>query len=152
MSPRNRQKVVRDSRPGNAVKSPVSDESYLDMTLEFRLKFLSHDKHALADAGKSDLKRLLKKLASIEGMTIREARNCNILADYSTTNPANQGFADRFVSHMDSAGVEEVEHIACLKVEQSQDGRVYGYRNLNRFHIVYWDPKHALMPEGKKKR
>lgn len=116
-----------------------------DKHLRFRFGRLDHGgKWPLTKIDKKDHERLLKRLGHFETMTVAEARKNNLLAQYDMTDCPNKAAKTRLSNQYGG-----LDSITRLTVEPSGSLRLHGILEENEFHIVWWDPKHEIWPEGK---
>lgn len=130
---------------GKHPKSVTPD--YEERTLRFRFGKLDHHQWPLGNITKEHHKRLLKRLAYFEQLTVTKAKANKVLADYDMAECPNQQAAKRLTSQYDGA-----DSLCCLKIAPSENLRLLGIRELNEFHIIWWDAAHDIWPEGKIKR
>jgi hypothetical protein len=90
---------------------------------------------------------LLKRLGYFEGLTVSEAKSNNLLVQYDMTECPNTAAKKRLANQYDG-----LDSITRLTVEPAGSLRLHGILEGNEFHIVWWDPKHDIWPEGKNVR
>ncbi|MEU9516816.1 hypothetical protein [Micromonospora sp. NPDC048169] len=120
---------------------------YEDQQIRFRFGRLDHGRWALCDIDKAHHKRLLNRLAHFENLTVGQAKQQGLLADYDMSTFPNRQAAKRLAEQYDGQ-----DSISRLKVAPGENLRLLGIRELNEFHIVWWDPAHVIWDEGKIRR
>lgn len=138
-------KQVRGRTVPRPDKQVRSHQSEIDGELRFRFGKLDHKNWPLYRARGSDLERLLKKMAQIESLTLKQARDNGVVADYGNLNECPNKTVQGKVP-------PEVDSITKIVIEKSGAGRMFAHRILNELHIIWYDPKHEVWPEGKTRR
>jgi hypothetical protein len=52
------------------------------------------------------------------------------------------------LARLDAIGLADMTKISVLRLGGQQ--RLYGFRDRNVFHLVWWDPRHEIWPSHKK--
>lgn len=126
---------------------PLVGTRAVDGCLRFRLDQIDYQTLPLHKIKPARHERLLRKLASLENWTVKQARDNEVLAFYDIADIPNKSLRDILIKRFDGR-----DNIACLKVERSQAGRLLGFCDDNEFHILWWDPDHDVWPQGKNRR
>lgn len=84
---------------------------------------------------------LLDKIKSIETMTVHEVFNGNPGKDYEIDQLPNADAARRLE---DDLPYSDQDQISRLQIAGKQ--RLYGFRQGNNFHVLWWDPEHEIWP------
>lgn len=92
-------------------------------------------------------KKLISRLQYFEQMTVDQAQKKSKLADYNMQDCPNQNASKRLANQYDGA-----DTLTRLTIEDSGSLRLFGIREANIFHIVWWDQNHEVWPENKIKR
>lgn len=137
--PRLSKAIVTNKQP---VIQKVND---LDKKITFHFGMVDFNRWPLHAISKTDLKRLLKRLKHIEQLSVNQARANSVIADYEVQNIPNMG-ARRAITEMNQ------DTICCIKIAPSEELRLYGVREINQIHILWWDPTHEIWNMGKVKR
>lgn len=153
--PRAAQLPERSKRPatGNvtidAGKSPQTAPDRQDvMSRKPTWKFadLDHDgAWPMATLDGADLTQLLYKLRDFEGMTIRELF-------YKGDEPGKQYDVPSLPGHalkrLSELGRDDETKLARLRTGARE--RLYGFLRAEVFHVLWWDPTHAVYPSVKR--
>jgi hypothetical protein len=96
------------------------------------------------EVGSEELCGVLEQLGSFESMTVREAFSGSPGKDYNIEGIPNKDAQKR----LDAIGLPDQTQISRLRLGGTQ--RLYGFRQGNVFHIVWWDPRHEIWPSRKR--
>lgn len=129
-------------------KRPAAAPSrHEEQQIRFRFGRLDHGKWALCEIDRAHHRRVLDRLAYFEQMTVGQAKQNGILSDYDMKDCKNKQATKRLAEQYDGQ-----DSLCCLKIAPSESLRLLGIRELNEFHVVWWDPAHEVWPEGKIRR
>ncbi len=83
---------------------------------------------------------------TFESMTVGEVFPGNGYPgkDYNVEEIPTREALDR----LDALGLADMTQISVLRLGGQQ--RLFGFRDRNVFHIVWWDPRHQIWPSHKK--
>lgn len=113
-----------------------------DRTPFFSFEHLCERNYQLMDLGKRELKELHNFLKMISKMTWKQIRISDGL-EYKTI-PRDSLSCSVPKSVPDDARIDEI------RVTQAH--RIFGFRVESVFNVVWFDPTHGVVPQGKKKR
>ncbi|WP_269939975.1 hypothetical protein [Arthrobacter sp. HY1533] len=112
--------------------------------LRFRFDLIDNNNWPLHKIQSSHHQRLLKRLSYFEGLTLEDAKSNGSLGDYDMTKCRNKAAAKILKeSH------EGLDSLCKLVIQPSGPLRLFGIREANVIHILWWDSKHEIWPEGK---
>lgn len=115
--------------------------------LRFRFDLSDDTNWPLHKIRSSDHRRLLKRLKYFEGLTVQQARENKVLGDYDMTTCPNQNARTVLKNQHDG-----LDTLCKLVIEPSGALRLFGIRKQNVIHILWWDSRHEVWPEGKQVR
>jgi hypothetical protein len=92
------------------------------------------------------LRGILTQLAGLESMTVGEVFSGRGYPgkEYEVENIPTREALER----LDALGLADQTKISVLRLGGEQ--RLYGFRDGNVFHVVWWDPEHEIWPSKKK--
>ncbi|MBT1162094.1 hypothetical protein [Bifidobacterium sp. SO1] len=94
-------------------------------------------------------KQVLKRLQHIEAETLEQARANDDVGDYPVEElkAKNSSAYSKYLRI-----VPDAECLCKVVIGNSQSERIFGYREGNVIHIIWYDPNHDVWPENKRKR
>jgi hypothetical protein len=137
-------RVFGTSAPSAGKEPRASPDSFEDQRLRFRFDLVDEKHWQLHKIQTADHLKLLKRLKHFETLTVGDAKKSSILADYDMSKCPNKN-AQRILQNT----FEGQDSLARLLVEPSGALRLFGIREGNEIHVLWWDPKHDIWPEGK---
>ncbi len=150
-----RQVRTQPSRKRSAPKTqPQNDRSVIkvppsfnDEQLRFRFDKVDFDDYCLHKSTPEQHKRILKRLAHLEQETLRQARSNNDVGDYrmDELKSKNKRAYEKLRHHF-----EELEYLCKVVVGNGGSERIFGYREGNVIHIIWFDANHSVWPEHKR--
>jgi hypothetical protein len=96
------------------------------------------------EIGSAELCGVLRQLGNFESMTVTEAFSGSPGKDYEIEAIPNRQARDR----LEAIGLADQTRIS--RFQLGGTARLYGFRQDNVFHVVWWDPKHEIWPSQKK--
>lgn len=115
-----------------------------DRQLRFRFDSTDDRRWPLHSITTEHHQRLLKRLKYFERLTLRQARSNNVLGDYDMSECPNH--VARRVLQNEHGGLDSLTK---LVVEPSGPLRLFGIREGNEIHVLWWDAEHEIWPESK---
>lgn len=113
----------------------------------WRFKHFDHDgPWSFTGTTGDELCNLIKRLAKFEDMTVNSAFNGGGYPgkEYDIEHIPTAKARER----LDAIGLADMTKISVFRLGGEE--RVYGFRCANVFHVVWWDPDHAIWPSRKK--
>ena len=144
-SPPGRASLPEKPSPRRSAAIPASGSS--GERICWRFAHVDHDgPWGFEDVGGDALCEILKHLASLESMTVREVFPGNGYPgkDYDVAAIPTESARNR----LDALGLADMTKISVLRL--GGQPRLYGFRHGNVFHVVWWDPDHEIWPSLKK--
>jgi len=86
---------------------------------------------------------ILRKLAAFESMTANEAFTGSPGKDYEIAEIPHKNAVPR----LEAIGLGDQTRIS--RFELQGKWRLYGFRQGNVFHVVWWDPEHEIWPPAR---
>lgn len=108
---------------------------------------LDHQQWPLHGISKSDHKRMLIRLKYLESLTLAQALSQKIIGDYDMSECPNKSARTRLANEY-----EGLDSLTKIVVEPSGAMRLFARRIGAELHLIWWDPKHDVWPEGKQRR
>lgn len=147
--PKNR-KVPHPSQQG--VKQTVNPGSFLPgaetshQRVSWRFAHVDHEgPWGFDDIQPDVLCEILRKLADCESMTLAELRNTRrFFKEYDLPG----GLCRQALDRLTAMRRDDMTKIHRLEFTGTQ--RLYGFLEGNIFHVVWWDPSHAVYPSSLK--
>ncbi|MCP3798480.1 hypothetical protein NLX83_04325 [Allokutzneria sp. A3M-2-11 16] len=89
---------------------------------------------------------LLKRVKGFESMTVQEifARGDGTGKDYALPDLPSKAALER----LRELEYDDRDQISRLRIDGP--GRLYGFRERERFYVLWWDPEHEIWPSKKK--
>lgn len=140
-------KRVPDLGAKIGTKTPAVTRPDRDAKLRFRFDQVDETHWPLHDINTRDHKRLLKRLKHFEGMTLHQALTTGAISDYDMSNCPNKAAQKVLANQYDGQ-----DSMTKLVIEPSGSLRLFGIREAHEIHVIWWDAKHEIWPEGKVKR
>lgn len=111
-------------------------------------RFADHDpagNYALSTIRQADLGNLLTRLAAFETMTVDELFGPGGPGKFYDTESLPDKHAKARLTATQHDDEDRVHVLRCTGRR-----RLYGFLRGNVFHILWWDPKHAVFPSKKR--
>lgn len=131
--------------PPNPDRLPHADSS--PDRVCWRFEHVDHDgPWGFSAVSGEDLCDLLRKLRDFERMTVRELfhQSGALGKSYDMEELPSKQAKDR----LEELRLADQTRISRLRM--NGPGRLYGFLDGNIFHVVFWDPDHAIWPSRKK--
>lgn len=143
-------KKVPSRNPGpvkGAPKTPIlPDAETSDKRICWRFRHIDHEgPWSFANVDASTWQSILRKLADFESMTVTEAFCGNPGKDYEITEIPHPDVPGR----LDAIGLADQTRMCRFELQGLW--RLYGFRQGNIFHVVWWDPQHEIWPPSHKR-
>jgi hypothetical protein len=136
-----RRAPVRKAAPELAGRQGLPEENSSGDRLCWRFRHVDHDgPWGFGKVSTETFCEILKKLASFESMTANEAFGGSPGKDYEVVEIPNR----EAIQRLEVLGLGDQTRIS--RFELQGKWRLYGFRSGNVFHVVWWDPKHAIWP------
>lgn len=112
----------------------------------WRFSHVDHDRPwGFSAVDGSLLIEILRKLSGFESMTVNELRRTRkTFKEYDLPGPIIQDAVDR-LAEMRRDDMTKIQRLELTGLQ-----RLYGFLDSNVFHVVWWDPEHAICPSIKK--
>jgi hypothetical protein len=131
------------------VKEPVALAGHHDDE-KLRFSFCEFDDGGnwpMHKVSTSHAPRLLKKLREMEGMTAAELMANHVLTRLDMGDCPNKTAKTRLANQYD--GLDTLWEV---RIAHSESLRLFGRLEGRFLNVIWWDPKHAVWPEGKHKK
>jgi hypothetical protein len=124
----------------------LPDAGNSDDRLCWRFRHADHDSRWCIHQAADDLCSILGQLANLESMTVGEAFPGGGYPgkEYEVESIPTREALDR----LEAIGLADMTKISVLRLGGMP--RLYGFRDKNIFHVVWWDPQHEIWPSRKK--
>ncbi|WP_444962762.1 hypothetical protein [Nocardiopsis sp. M1B1] len=113
----------------------------------WRFEHVDHEgPWGFSEVAGEDLCDLLRKLWDFERMSVRELfhQSGGLAKSYDLEGLPNKQAKER-LEHLRLADQTRIS-----RLRMNGPGRLYGFVDENVFHVVFWDPEHAIWPSAKK--
>jgi hypothetical protein len=131
----------RKETPVLAVRGSLPEAHSSEDRLCWRFRHVDHDgPWGFDGVDTATFCAILKKLAVFESMTASEAFQGSPGKDYEIAEIPNKAVVRR----LEAMGLGDQTRISRFQLQGLW--RLYGFRQGNVFHVVWWDPEHEIWP------
>lgn len=142
-----RQRSVPMSRTSGGPRIPsMNPPSCLNMQLRFMFDRVDFKDYCLHETTREQHRLILKQLAHLEQETLEQARCNGDIGEYPMPDLKKKNSrAYAKLCH----DFDDMEALCKVVVHKHGKERIFGYREGNVIHIIWFDSKHEIWPEGK---
>lgn len=143
-------RIVPELKHVDSERVPIIVPSNVpNQRLRFRFDMLDFQNYCLHTIRSEQLKHLLKRLQHFEHMTVQDARNNHDISEYPMVELRAK---NRSAWEKLRRILPEGSDVCKIVIEKSGAARLFGLRDDNVIHIIWYDAHHEIWPENKQVR